>query len=123
MNVAACSYVPIMERGTPQITAPTRPLALAREITKKFEEFYRGGVGDAIDHVEEAGTRGEYVVVVEGAGEDAVLAADRVLAIVREETEAGRSLRDSVRAAARVAGWKEQEIYRLVRERGAGPPP
>jgi len=51
------------------------------------------------------------------------LAADRVLAIVREETEAGRSLRDSVRAAARVAGWKEQEIYRLVRERGAGPPP
>jgi hypothetical protein len=56
------------------------------------------------------------VVLVEGAGEEEPLSAERVRAVVREELEAGRSLRDAVRAAARLARWKEQEVYRLVRE-------
>ena len=94
-----------------------RPVVLARELTKKFEEFYRGSASEAVARLERDPPRGEYVVLVGGAGEGEPLPAEPVLDLVREEIAAGRSLRDSVRAAARIARWKEQEVYRIVRER------
>lgn len=93
-----------------------RRIVLAREITKKFEEFFRGTPAEVMAHLEEKAPRGEYVVLVEGAGADAKLPAAHVLEIVREELAADRSLRDAVRTAALLARWKEQEVYRLVRE-------
>lgn len=42
-----------------------RRIAVARELTKQFEEFFRGKVTEAIRHFAE-GTRGELTLVVEG---------------------------------------------------------
>jgi 16S rRNA (cytidine1402-2'-O)-methyltransferase len=42
-----------------------RRIAIARELTKHFEEFFRGTVVEAIQHFAQ-GTRGELTVVVEG---------------------------------------------------------
>jgi len=94
-----------------------RPVVLAREITKKFEEFFRGRASDARRHMDANRPRGEYVVVVGGAEGEEALPEERVIALVREEVGSGRSLRDAVRAAARVGRWKEQELYRLLREK------
>lgn len=46
---------------------PTRPIVVAREITKKFENVQRGTAADILTHFEkEAGeVRGEFVVIVE----------------------------------------------------------
>ncbi len=93
-----------------------RPVVLAREITKKFEQFFRGTLAEAAAHLEEQAPRGEYVVLVGGAGEGAKLPAVQVLEIVREELAAGRSMRDAVGTAALLARWKDQEVYLLVRE-------
>jgi 16S rRNA (cytidine1402-2'-O)-methyltransferase len=41
-----------------------RRIAVAREISKKFEEIYRGNIKDIIDETENA--KGEFVIVVEG---------------------------------------------------------
>jgi 16S rRNA (cytidine1402-2'-O)-methyltransferase len=92
-----------------------RRVVLGRELTKKFEEFVRGRVSEVIGRLASDSARGEFVVLIEGAGEEAALPAERVSSIVREEIAAGRSLRDSVRTAARAGGWTEQEIYRLLR--------
>jgi 16S rRNA (cytidine1402-2'-O)-methyltransferase len=46
-----------------------RRLAVARELTKKFEEIFRGTITEAIGHYAE-GTRGELTLVVEGPGEE-----------------------------------------------------
>jgi len=94
-----------------------RPVVLAREITKKFEEFFRGSASEVVAHLDAKPPRGEYVILVGGAGEGEPLAEGPVLDLVREEVAGGRSMRDSVRTAARVAGWKEQDVYRLVREK------
>jgi len=93
-----------------------RRVVLAREITKKFEEFARGTAGELLARLRERAPKGEFVVVVEGAPPGEPLEASRVLGIVREEIAAGRTLRDAVRAAARIARWKEQEVYRLASE-------
>lgn len=43
-----------------------RPLVLARELTKKFEEFTRTTLGDALTNYEEITERGEFVLLVGG---------------------------------------------------------
>jgi 16S rRNA (cytidine1402-2'-O)-methyltransferase len=49
-----------------------RHIALARELTKKFEEVIRCKISEAIKKYEQESPRGEYVLVIEGAGESAV---------------------------------------------------
>ena len=41
-----------------------RKIAISREISKKFEEIYRGHIVDVIDEVKDA--KGEFVIVVDG---------------------------------------------------------
>lgn len=43
-----------------------RKIVLAREVTKKFEEFIRGTVGEAVAWVEANEIRGEFCLVLEG---------------------------------------------------------
>jgi 16S rRNA (cytidine1402-2'-O)-methyltransferase len=45
-----------------------RPAAVARELTKKFEEIIRGPLSQVLQHLERREPRGEYVVVVAGTG-------------------------------------------------------
>lgn len=46
-----------------------RPLAVMRELTKKFEEIYRGTAAEALAHFSQQPPRGEFTLVVAGNGE------------------------------------------------------
>ena len=46
-----------------------RRIVLARELTKKFEEFLRGTIDEAVEWVEQAEIRGEFCIVLEGSNE------------------------------------------------------
>jgi 16S rRNA (cytidine1402-2'-O)-methyltransferase len=48
-----------------------RPTAVARELTKRFEEIVRGPVSDVRAHFERTPPRGEFTLVVGGADSDA----------------------------------------------------
>lgn len=43
-----------------------RKIVMAREVTKKFEEFLRGTVGEAVQWAEENTIRGEFCIIIEG---------------------------------------------------------
>ncbi len=43
-----------------------REIVLARELTKKFEEFYRTTISDAIERYEETSPKGEFVLIIKG---------------------------------------------------------
>ena len=43
-----------------------REISVSREITKKFEEHYRGKIGQAVEYFRKQGVRGEFVIVVHG---------------------------------------------------------
>ncbi|MBO1004738.1 16S rRNA (cytidine(1402)-2'-O)-methyltransferase [Pseudogracilibacillus auburnensis] len=47
-----------------------RQIVLCRELTKKFEEFLRGSLQDAVEWTESNEIRGEFCLIVEGAKED-----------------------------------------------------
>ena len=45
-----------------------RPCVLAREITKKFEEFYRGTLSGLLNKLQQKQAKGEIVLLVAGTG-------------------------------------------------------
>jgi 16S rRNA (cytidine1402-2'-O)-methyltransferase len=52
-----------------QATLGERQIAVACELTKLYEEVWRGGLGEAVAHFGKGNVRGEYVVVLGGAEE------------------------------------------------------
>ncbi len=46
---------------------PDRPVAIARELTKRFEEVFRGTASAALAHFSEHAPRGEFTFVIGGA--------------------------------------------------------
>ncbi len=47
-----------------------RELVIARELTKMYEEIYRGSVSDAIQKFSEVKPRGEFTIVIRGSNEN-----------------------------------------------------
>ena len=45
---------------------PDRPVAVGRELTKRFEEIFRGTAAAALEHFEQHPPRGEFTLVVGG---------------------------------------------------------
>lgn len=48
------------------IFGENRQITLARELTKKYEEFIRGNIKDTLKWVKDNQVRGEFVIIVEG---------------------------------------------------------
>jgi 16S rRNA (cytidine1402-2'-O)-methyltransferase len=92
-----------------------RPVCVAREITKVYEEFKRGPVADVLAHYKEMPPRGEIVVVIGGAveAEDAAWDEARVRAELRRQLDAGEPLGQLSRSIAAAAGWDRHDVYAL----------
>jgi 16S rRNA (cytidine1402-2'-O)-methyltransferase len=50
---------------------PGRPVVLARELTKKFEEHLQGSPAELLERLKQRSIKGEFVVLVRGKGEEA----------------------------------------------------
>src|SRR5690606_24216750 len=74
-------------------TLGERPLCVARELSKVFEEFVRGTASEVITHFEANPPRGEIVLVIGGAAdENAVWDEARVRETLLALLEGGDSL-------------------------------
>jgi len=90
-----------------------RPVAVARELTKLFEEVWRGTLDDAVDWVTESSPRGEIVVVVGGAP-DVEVTDDVVAAAVAELLGQGVTVRDAADRVAERLGVRRRLAYDLA---------
>lgn len=97
---------------------PDRRIALCRELTKLHEEVRRTTLGEAVRWYGENPPRGEFVLVVEGAPEQAAekLTMEDGLARVAQLREEGRSLRDAVKQTAKETGLPKNELYSMALE-------
>jgi 16S rRNA (cytidine1402-2'-O)-methyltransferase len=100
-----------------------RRVAIARELTKLYEEVWRGTLGDAVVHVNAREPRGEHVLVVEGAPPAGEVDDDALESAVARELASGASARDAAAAVVRDLGVAKRRAYdvaiRLKSERGA----
>ncbi len=86
-----------------------RPGAVARELTKRFEEVRRGSLAELATHYAAAEARGEICIVVGPAPEEAPGAEDldtRLRAAMREA-----SLRDAAAMVAAATGLPRKQVY------------
>ncbi len=92
-----------------------RPIALCRELTKHFEEVWRGDVEGALNHIAAHPPRGEYTLVIGGAPEDAVRWDDEgVRAALAERLRNGLSRSQAAREVAALSGRSRRDIYALA---------
>lgn len=92
-----------------------RPICVAREVTKYYEEFWRGTLDEALPHFGSGPVRGEVTVVVGGAAPAAaVWSAEQVQAALDALLAQGVSHKEAAARVAGQAGWRKREVYRLL---------
>lgn len=92
----------------------TRRIAIARELTKKFEDVWRGTLTEAVERAATMEARGEHVLVVEGASEPPPATDDDVDAAVRRRLDAGLSVRDASAEVAAALGVPKRVAYQAA---------
>lgn len=94
---------------------PSRPAAVARELTKQYEEVRRGTLGDLAAYYADAAVRGEVVLVVGGRpADDGAADPAAVRARARALHETGSTSRDVARALGRPGRHPPHQPTRLV---------
>lgn len=92
---------------------PDRRCAVCRELTKLHEEVFRATLSEAAEHF--ADTRGEIVLVLEGAvPRDAAVRGDALRRFIADALEDGDSVRDVAAAAAAELGVRKREAYEVA---------
>lgn len=91
-----------------------RRVALLRELTKLHEEHWRGTLDQAVSSLGERQARGEYVLVLAGAGPAPEPGDDDLLAALDAERRAGKSNRDAVDAVVARFSVPRRRVYRLA---------
>ena len=95
--------------------AAARSAVVARELTKKFEEFSRGTIGELAVRFEQTPARGEVVMLIGGAVEEP-LDEDAMRTAVREMLSNGMSARDCVDRLMSRYGAPRNLAYKLAHE-------
>ena len=93
-----------------------RRISLCRELTKLNEDIHRTTLGGAVAFYEENSPRGEYVLVIEGADENANDEKNDLCALSVEDhvnyyVSTGMSQKDAIKATARDRGVPKNDVY------------
>jgi 16S rRNA (cytidine1402-2'-O)-methyltransferase len=92
-----------------------RRICVAREMTKMFEEFWRGNVSGALEYFKSQPARGEYTLVVGGAEKSSgQWTEDEMEAAIKSGLEAGESPSRLSKRLAEESGWSKREVYKRV---------
>ena len=95
-----------------------RRACAARELTKKFEELRRMTLGDLLAHYREHEPRGEFVLIVAGADESAVVAdtAEEMSLTERYAAHIAKGLdkKEAMRRTAQELGISRRDVYQAL---------
>ncbi len=99
-------------------TLGDRRICVAREMTKLYEEYWRGGVGGALKYFKSKDPRGEFTLVIEGKGkeESGKWEESELLEAIKKELKAGKSAKEISAELAESSGWNKKEVYALVNQ-------
>ena len=93
-----------------------RKICVAREMTKMFEEYWRGTVNGAVEYFKSQPARGEFTLVVEGKKkeESDKWTEEEMRAAVEKASKSDKSAKDISAELAEQSGWSKKEIYTLI---------
>lgn len=92
-----------------------RKISLNREISKLYEEIYRGTISEVLEQLDVI--KGEFVIVVEGCKDEIDYKSIPVLEQVNDFVQEGRSEMDAIKKVAKIRGVAKSEIYKEYHNR------
>ncbi|QBO36571.1 16S rRNA (cytidine(1402)-2'-O)-methyltransferase [Periweissella cryptocerci] len=99
-----------------------RPVVLARELTKRYEEFIRGTAQEVLAWAIENEPRGEFVMLLGGNPNpdkpaEKLITDDLPIAeYVQQLIDAGAKPNEAIKAVAKDRGVKKQQVYNIFHE-------
>lgn len=92
-----------------------RQACIARELTKKFEEYIRGNLDELIAKAKETALKGELVLVIEGTHfeEVATISNAEIVQKINELIEKGVSASEAIKQVALEHKLRKNEVYRI----------
>ena len=96
-----------------EVFGADRDASVSREISKIHEETVRGTLSEIIAHFTEREPKGEFVLVLEGAGEEGgeKLTVEEAIMQVQKLVDMGERPVDACKAVAKENGFKKSELY------------
>ncbi len=93
-----------------------RQICVAREMTKLFEEFWRGPISGALEHFKSQSPRGEFTLVIEGkrGDEKEKWPEDKLLKAIKKEMKKDKSAKEISSKIAEESNWKKRDVYQLI---------
>lgn len=91
-----------------------RFISISREISKKYEEVYRGNISEVISNLV---VKGQFVIIVSG-NEDSLETPDFISEIT-EHINDGKTPNDAIKLVARKYGLKKDDVYRKYHNIGS----
>lgn len=94
----------------------TRQVCVAREMTKLYEEYWRGTLNEAVAYFTSQPVRGEFTLVIAGGEKDtgAQWTEAELRAVIEKELWNGKSVKEVSAELAEISGWHKKEIYALI---------
>lgn len=92
---------------------PERPITVARELTKLYEEFYRGSAKDAVSYFEQKGVKGEITLIIAGNTTNNIYSDEDILELLKESLANGKSLSEASKEVASKTGLTKKIVYSL----------
>ncbi|HSX13746.1 MAG TPA: 16S rRNA (cytidine(1402)-2'-O)-methyltransferase [Chlamydiales bacterium] len=91
---------------------PARKVAIAREMTKTYEECLRGICKELIEHFEKHPPRGEIVLVIAGGGIADGLSVEESIEMLQEFH--GLTMKEAIKTAAVIKKIPKREVYQYI---------
>ena len=95
-----------------------RQVVLVRELTKIHEEYQRGLISELLTYTAEHPPKGECLLIVAGAAEDAPqeISQEQILAEIDFLVEAGSKKNQAIKEVAKKYGRNKSELYAVYHE-------
>ncbi|KRM81327.1 uroporphyrin-III C tetrapyrrole methyltransferase [Limosilactobacillus coleohominis DSM 14060] len=99
-----------------EVLGMERQVVLARELTKRYEEFIRGSLAEAIEWTDTNQVRGEFVILVAGNDQPIEQSQEQPqgtpIEQVDQEVANGLSTNAAIKLVAKRLGIRRQELYK-----------
>ena len=99
-------------------TLGDRQICVAREMTKLYEEFWRGPVSGAIEHFKSKDPRGEFTLVIAGqqTADRGRWTEEKLLKAIKIELRKEKPAKEISTDLAEQSGWNKKEVYALINQ-------
>lgn len=100
-----------------EVMGANRPVAVAREISKKFEEVIRGTIGEVREYFDATMPRGEICLVIAGLQNEEKPGMNIIIEEIEELVRQGMDKKEALKAKARQYKIPKAYLYRCLTDK------